>query len=75
MRRDSIAGDKVLMSKVRGRYYSRSCDRGEVFAVSDQEVASASLSLQRKLEQNARMYGSSEVKNYKRIMISEEKTN
>lgn len=74
MRRDIIEGDTILMSKVKGIYFSRSSDRGSIFSVTDQEVASAALSLQRKLEQNARVYGSAEVKNYKRVMINEEQS-
>lgn len=56
MKRSEIQKDPVLMSKVNRRYYSRPTDRQKLFQVSDQEVASASIDLQRKLKQNAERF-------------------
>lgn len=45
------------MSKVKKQYYSKPTDRKEIFEVSEQEVASTSISLRKKLQQNAKNYG------------------
>lgn len=70
MRRNSTLFDQEFLNKVNANYYSRPCDRGSIFEVSNQEIAASSIALQRKLEQNARFFNSSEVKSSKRVMIN-----
>lgn len=71
MSRTIVPGEKSP-DNMRRSYYRNSAGRNVFFPASSQEVIAASLSLQRKLEQNARIFSSSEVKTYKRVMINEE---
>lgn len=57
MKRSEIEKDPILMSKVNPKYHSRPTDRRDIFEASDYEVQSASESLRKKLEQNAKNYG------------------
>ena len=56
MRRSDILKDPGIKAKIEKRFYRVPSERGDVFQASEQEIASSSIALQQKLQQNNKFF-------------------